>query len=146
MAVEIVLRKRPALFIKEIGLFPDNEMAADDLAIISNGSDVLAKCSTPRNLKQLAYLWALATKVAECREDILDKDDAMSLLKRKARFVKFAVDPVTGATELREKSLARLGSEDLHRLTNRMIYVTCNEIVPGIEEKRLRDELLKMVA
>ena len=146
MAVEIILHKRGALAKGEVGLFANNQMAADDLAIIANDSDVLARCSTPRQLAQLKYLWALATKVAECRDDILDKDDAMSLLKRRAKFVKFAVDPVTGEMGLREKSLARLGSEDLQRLTNRMVYVTCADIVPGIEEKKLREELLAMVS
>lgn len=146
MSFETILHKRPALFAKEVGLFATNQMAADDLAIISNGSDVYVRLSTPKNLKLLAYIWALATKIAECRDDLLDKDDAMLLLKREARFVKFAMDPTTGELELRPKSLARLSNEDLTRLTNRMVYVTCAKIVPGIEEKKLRDELLKMVA
>lgn len=146
MSVEIILTKRGALSKGEVGLFANNQMAADDLAVIASGSDVIAKCSTPRHIAQLKYLWALATKVAECRDDILDKDDAMSILKRRSRFVKFAMDPATGEMGLREKSLARLGSEDLRRLTNRMIHVTCAEIVPGIEEAKLRDELLRMVS
>lgn len=145
MTVETILRKRPALFPKEVGLFPDNPMAAEDFQIISSGSDVFAKLSTPRNLQMLKYLWALATKVAESRDDILDKEDAMSILKRKAKFVKFALNPKTDEMELREKSLARLNNEAMQRLANRMVFITCSDIIPGIEEAALRDELLKMV-
>lgn len=146
MSFETILRKRPALFPAEVGLFPTSEMASDDLAIISNGSDVYARLSTPKNLQTLKFLWALATKVAECRDDLFDKDDAMSVLKREAKFVKFVTNPITGEITLREKSLARLRNEDMQRLANRMVYVTCAKIVPGIEEAKLRDELLRMVS
>lgn len=143
--IEAALRKRPALYKGEVGLFACDEMAAEDMQLISNNSDVLVKMTTPKHLEQLRYIWALATKVSEACVGIYDKEDGINFLCTKARYMKFVVDPNTGEVELKRKSLSRVSAETLRRLTDRMVYITCSEIIPGLSEEALKGELAKMV-
>ena len=70
----------------------------------------------------------------------------MDYLKMKSHHVRVLVDP-NGNTLLIPKSIAfaSLSQAAFNRFLNRMIYVICSEIIPGLKEQELRDEILAMV-
>lgn len=137
---ELIMRKRGGR------LEPVDVINANDLAALPSDKDLLVTVKAPKNLKQLRWMWVLAQKVADAVDGIHDKDDAMDLLCERARHVKMVVSPVTGHLFLVRKSLSKLDGAALSRLMNRMVYVTCAEIIPGLDEGQLRDEIEAMVA
>lgn len=143
--IESTLTKRRARHIGEVGLFPDNVMAGEDLAPISDGTQVLAKYGSPKNLVLNNYMWALATIVADAVDGLHDKDDALEFLCVKARFMKTVLDPKTGKLEIRRKSTRRLSNEAFHRLLDRLVHVTITELIPNMDEGDLRREIERMV-
>lgn len=144
MSIRTILRKRPALYKGEVGLFPDNEMAGEDLRLVSLYEEAQCTVATSSKIELEKYRWALATKVAEARDDLLDKEDAMDWLKIRVRFVKYVENPRTKRMEVLPKSTRRLSPEQLRRLINRMQHVVLTEVMPGVRPSVLRDELLKM--
>lgn len=140
MSTEIVMRKVKGK------LEPVSQMAAEDLARVPADKDLLVTIKAPKNLKQLRFIWALAGKIADARDDILDKDIGMDVLCELSRHVKVVVNPITGHAIMMRKSLSGMDSATMSRLIDRMVYVTCAEIIPGLDEGTLRDELEAMVA
>lgn len=130
----------------QIGLFAADPVSAEEFALIPNDKQLLVTTKTPRNIKQHKLVWALAKKVAEAVDFLHDQDDAMDWLKIKARHVRMLQDPKTGQVAIMPKSIAfaSLSQQDFSRVLNRMIYVTCTEIIPGLEESVLRDEIMKL--
>jgi len=143
--IATTLRKRGAQFKGEHGLFAVADFAEDDLRQIANGSDVLVRLTTPRNLKLLAYLWALATVVAESVDGLYDRDDAMEFLCVKAHYTRNVLDPRTGKLEIKRGSLSRLSNEAMKRLAERMKFIVVSELVPGMDEGALGKRLEEMV-
>ncbi len=128
-------------------LTPIDPMSDEELMLLSTDKDVLVTAWVPRNVKQHRLAWGLAGKIAEAVDNIHDADDAMDWLKIKCRHVKYLTDPRTGQVQIIPKSIAfaSLTQQAFGRLLNRMVYVTCTEIIPGLDEGALRRELLKMV-
>jgi hypothetical protein len=127
-------------------LVPVDQFSTEDLLRIPPDRDVLVRVSSPRNMKLMRFMWALADKVADACDGLHDKDDAMDMLKIKARHVKYIADPRTGAMQIVPKSLAKTDGAALSRLANRMVYIVCSEIVPSLDESALRAEILAMIA
>lgn len=125
-----------------------DQIAADEVALIPAGQDVLVTAKVPRNVKQHRLAWALAEKVAEACDFLHDRDDGMEWLKIKARHVRMIQDPKTHQVAIIPKSIAfaSLSQAAFSRVLNRMIWVVCNEILPGLDEGELRAELEKMTA
>jgi hypothetical protein len=146
MTVKTFLVKRRAKYVGEVGLFPSHEMAADDLALTSDGTEVLVKISSPKKLQQLKIAWALAQLVADNSDGRFDKDDAMNDLCKRAKFTKELEDPKTGKIEERRKSMEKLSEQAMQQLLNRFRFVTVSQIIPGLPDGTLREELLKMVS
>lgn len=143
--IETILRKRPARHIGEQGLFAETEMASEDLALIGMNNDVTVKVVSEAAEQIRKFMWALATIVGRSVGGCHDKEDGMDLLCIKARHMTHKLDPVTGKLEIRRKSTLRIGGEAQLRLLHRMIYVTCTEIIAGLDEGALRAELEAMV-
>lgn len=127
-------------------LVPVDAISAEEIAELP-AHDLLVTVRTPRSVKQHRLAWALADKVADSCDWLHDRSDAMDYLKLRAHHVRIVVEP-SGRTVLLPKSIswASLPQPAFNRFFNRIVWLVCNEIVPGIEEKALRDELLKMVA
>lgn len=140
MATEIMMCKRAGK------LEPASQMWADDLATLPNDVELRVTITAPKNSKQLRFAWALAQKIADARDDILDKDIAMDVLCEMTRHVKMVVNPITNHAFLMRKSIGNLDGPALSRLLNRMVYVTVTNIVPGLDEGQLRDEIEAMVS
>jgi hypothetical protein len=133
----------------EVGIFIDSPVFAEDFARIKLGTELRVEITTERNLKMLAFAWTLAGKIAENTDWYLDKNDVMENvpwgLKCRAKHAKAVVDPVTGEVTVKPLSLKRLDGEAFKRLLDRMIYVTCTEIIPGLEPGKLTDEISAML-
>ncbi len=143
--IESVLTKRKAKHVGEVGLFPDNAMAGDDLRPVSDGTEVMARWGSPRNIQLNKFMWALADKVSQNVDGLQDREDALEYLCVKARFMKTVLDPKTGKLEIRRKSTRRLSNEEFQRLIDRLVFIVCNEVIPSLDETALRAELEAMV-
>jgi hypothetical protein len=139
------MRKGRSTAIGQVGLFPSNQMATDDLASVVNDKDFLVNIRSPRNIQQLRKGWALAQKLADSCEWLHDREDAMDYLKLRARHVKYLREP-NGNVQIIPKSIsfASLPQNVFNRIFNRMIWVVCNEIIPGMKESELRKEIERM--
>jgi len=145
MTVNTTLTKRPALHKGEVGFFPDNPMAQDDIAHITMHSETMHRITSEKNLEALKFLWALVHKCADNTDYFLDKDDAMRALKIRVGYSKPVYDPHTRTMEVRPKSLKKIGDEGLRLLTDRMMDVICAEVLPGMKANDLRREIEEMI-
>jgi hypothetical protein len=149
MSLELFGVKRAAK-AGEVGIFFDSPVFADDFTTIKLGAELRVQITTERNLRMLAFVWALAGKISDNSDAYLDKEDAMDNvpygLKCRAKHAKAVVDPVTGEVVVKPLSLKHLDREAFKRLLDRMIYVTCTEIIPGMEPGKLTDEIEAMLS
>jgi len=147
--VEMFMRKRGAKYVGERGLFIEQPIFEDDFNIIPMEGEVRASLSTERNAQMLKFIWALAGKIAENSEAFLDKDDVIENvpygLKCRAKHAKAVVDPETGEVAIKPLSLKRLDGEAFKRLLDRMVFVACRDIIPGMEPGKLTDEIEAML-
>lgn len=141
--LELAMVKRPALYKGEKGLFPVDEAGGEEIGRLSTGGTVWAEVATPKNIALLRFLWALATHLA--RGGLYDtKDEAMDDLKIRARFARFATEG--NRVVIVPRSLSRQRGDVLSRLADRIVFIVCSELLPGMPESELRQEIEKMVA
>jgi glutamyl-tRNA reductase len=143
--IESTLTKRKALYKGEIGFFPSNPMAEEDLSLAKMDAEVLCRWYSPRSLAALNYLWGVVYKTWQNTSRWLDKDEAMEDLKMRARFARF-VQEDDGKMVLKPKSLKRINEEELRLLTGKIVDIICAEIVPGMKKNTLRKEVEEMLA
>lgn len=137
--LEIAMRRQGARLI------PVDDIAADDLVRVPANRDVMVKITSSRNMKLMRFLWALASKVADACDHLHDREDAMDELKIRVRHVKYITNPATGEVRIVPKSLTKLDGPGLSRLADRMVFVICRDIVPGLNEETLRAEIMAMI-
>jgi hypothetical protein len=143
--IETTLQKRPALHKGEVGLFPTNELAEEDIATVAMFTEVMVSMRSEKNLQALKFLWALVHKAADNSDRFLDKDDAMDRLKLAVGYSKAVYDPATRKVEARPRSLKRISDERLRWLTDRIIDVICADVLPGMKHNDLRKEIEEMI-
>ena len=145
MAIETTLVKRRAFYQGEVGFFPSNSLAQEDIAVASLDQEVICSFYSPRNLEGLKFLWGLVHKVADNSNWYLDKDEAMRDLKLRAAFTKVVYNDKTKELELRPKSLTRINNEQLRLLTGKIMDIVCEQILPGMKPNDLKREIEEMV-
>jgi hypothetical protein len=136
------------VFVRRGGaLVPADDHAREIMEGVKDGQSVMVSVRKVRNPRQHRLAWALAQKVSEAVEWLHDREDAMDYLKIKARHVRMIVDPRTGEVTLTPKSIAFAScpQETFNRLFDRMCWIICNEVVPGMDESALRAEVLALV-
>ena len=128
-------------------LAPVDPISEEELQRVPLNRDLLVTVKTPRNTRQFRLAWALAAKVAEACDFLHDSEDAMDWLKIKARHVKVIQNPKTNQVVIIPKSIAfaSLGQDAFKRVFDRMVYVTVTEVIPGLDEGKLRAEISAMV-
>jgi hypothetical protein len=146
MTVDTFLTKRRARYFGEIGFFPDSEMAQEDAAIFALNAELMAKLWTEKHIEKLRYLWGLVHKTADNTDLFVDKDDAMEALMIRVGYSKAVYDPRTRKIEPRRKSLTRISDEQLGLLTLKIQNVICAEILPGMTQHTLRQEIEDMIS
>ena len=155
MSVELFGTKRLPRSMTEAGIFFDFEVFAAEFATIVLGTELRVEITTERNLRMLAFAWVLAGKIAENCDVYLDKDDAMNNvpwgLKCRAHHAKAVINPETREATIKPVSLNRtiegklMDGEAFKRLLDRMVYVACRDIIPGMEPGHLTDEIEAML-
>lgn len=135
------------VYRKGMSLHPVDDIAAETLQKIPESEEIKGQWTRPRHLKQLRLAWVLAQKCADACDWLFDRKDAMEIMKIKARHVRWITDPNTGEVYPRTQSIAfaNLDQDAFDRVFNRFIYIICTEIVPGIKEDELRQEVLEAV-
>lgn len=128
-------------------LAPVDPLSDEELQNIPIGKDLLVTVKSPRNVRQFRLAWALAKKVSDACDFLPDSETAMDWLKIKARHVKMLQDPRTQQVAIIPKSIAfaSLSQDAFKRVFDRMVYVVCSDIIPGLKESDLRREIEKMV-
>lgn len=145
--VAIVMRKRKARWPGEVGLFAENEIAADDFAHVKMDAEVRAVVTTPRSLAQLKWAWAFAQKIADACDWLNSKEQAMDFMLIEAGHFDRIRDPIRNFTIIRPKP-TNFGSMDgaaYTSLLNKMVHVAVSFIVPGLDENMLKREIEAMV-
>ncbi len=124
-----------------------DSISAEAFEHVPTGKDLFVVIRSRRNPKQHRLAWALASKLVDGCDFLHDSDEAMTYLKFKTRHVKVIMDQKTGKSFLMPKSIsfASMTQEQFSRFLNRAIYVVCSEIIPSLDEARLRAELLEMI-
>lgn len=124
-----------------------DEMAADALTHIPADQIVMVTAKARRNPKQHRLAWALAQKLADACDWLHDAEDAMDWMKVRCRHVKMIQRPGSDEVVFVPKSIAfaSLDQARFARLLKRMIFIICSEVLPGVKERTLHDEILKMV-
>jgi hypothetical protein len=128
-------------------LVPVDDLAAEEMARLPENKAALVTARVPRNPRHHRLAWALAQKLSEMVDGIHDREDAMTFLKIKARHVDYLTDPTNGNVYLVPRSInfASLDQTAFSRLWDRMCWIVCNEIVPGLDSEALQREILEMV-
>jgi hypothetical protein len=128
-------------------LVPVDDMAAEEIGRLREGKEALITVRVPRNARHHRLAWALAHKLAGMVNGLHDDEDAMTMLKLRCRHVDYFADPLTGKVQIIPRSInfASLDQTAFSRLWDRMTWVVCSEIVPGLDEEALRREILEMV-
>ena len=142
--VELILTKRIAK-AGEMGLFCDAQPFEDDWQSLKIGTEVKAECTVPANLKYLKFFWALATKVADNCDWLLDKRDAADRILLEARHFKTVFDPLRNKAEVRPKSVAGLSGDTWIRLLRRCTHVVIVRFLEGMAENELKAEIEGMI-
>jgi hypothetical protein len=140
--IETALVRRKAVEKGEVGLFAVDESSEQDLARLPLDEFVWAELRNPRNMKLMRLLWALASKLADGGL-YHDKDEAMLDLKIRAKWAKFNYE--NGRVVIVPKSLTRASGAALSRLADRMIYITCEDLLPHMRPSELRGEIEAMI-
>jgi hypothetical protein len=145
LPVECFLTKRKARYAGEVGLFPDSALAAEDFAPIALGAEVRASLATERHAALLKYLWALCSLVAQNGDEYRDREEAFDGLLVRARHIEAKVDPQTGEVIIKRLSTRRLDNEAMQRLVARVKYIVLTEVLPGVPDGQLADEIDRMI-
>lgn len=128
-------------------LVPVDDMAAEAIGRLSEGKEVLITVRVPRSGRHHRLAWALAQKLSEMVDGLHDAEDAMTMLKFRARHVEYWTDPLTGHMRMLPKSInwASMDQTSFSRLWDRMTWIVAHDIVPGLDEEALRRDVLSMV-
>jgi hypothetical protein len=140
--LEIALVKRKAKYVGEAGLFPVDQVADEELKRLVADEIAWAEITTPKSIKMLRYLWAIAQKLADGGL-YEDKDVAMEDLKIRARFARFATE--RNRVVIVPRSLSKQRRDVLGRLCDRFVFIVCNDLLPQMKESEFRREIEEMV-
>jgi hypothetical protein len=143
--IETTLVKRRALHQGEVGLFPNNPIAEEDLELCTMNDEYMVELRSEKNLQQLKFLWALVHKAADNSDLFTDKEDAMTKLKVAVGYSKRVYSPHDGTYTDKPRSLKRITNEKLRFITDRILDVICRDVLPGMEANHLRQEIEEML-
>lgn len=138
---------RRAKFPGELGVFPTDVIAIEGMRRIGReGTQALIATRTPRNILQHRLIWALADKLTDCVDTLDDREQAMFLLKVKAKHGSWVMDPQSGELHFKVDSISfdALAQEEFDVLFERFVKIICQEIVPGLSSEDLKREVLDL--
>jgi len=146
---DLILRKRGALAVGEMGLFLDTEVFREEFDSIRQGVDVAVEAKQSRNLKQMRLAWALCRKISD--SGVLgdaDTREVMQYLLKKAKHVRYVANQHRHGVEVEVivKSIrfVQMDQTSFDRLFNRMMYIVTSEILPSMLDDEVRAEVERM--
>lgn len=145
MPLELYGVKRKARYVGEVALFFDAPMFAEDFAKIPMDEQVRVELATPRNAALHRFLWALCALVAQNGDEYRDREEAFDGLLVRARHIEAKIDPRTGEVTIKRLSTRRLDNEAMARLVARVKHIVLTEVLPGVPDGQLADEIENMI-
>lgn len=134
------------VLIKKNGrLEASDVMSSESLASIKEGREVLVTLQTPRSPRQLRWFWALCEIVAQNCEWLDNQNAVANYLKYKAKHVDWIGREGQQIPILRSIAYGSMAQEEFNQFANRCVWYVCNDIIPGMNENELRNEVLAMV-
>jgi hypothetical protein len=128
-------------------LVPAEDEAAEMIAKMPEGKDVVVEVRQARNPKQHRLYWALMGLLADNVEWIPHKDAASTLVKIATHEVDMIIDGRTGEITYVPRSInwesmdgARFG-----RFLDRVLYVICSRWLVGNDVEELRQRVYEMI-
>jgi len=135
------------------GFVPDDDAARDALRRIPQGAVVAAEVRRPRNVKFHRMFFGLLNVVWQTCGDWQSVDDLLVELKFRVGHVdrQRVVDRKSGEVLAdivlpRSIAFANLGEDEFHEFYERCVRVICEDMVPGLDDAVLREEVLRRVA
>lgn len=135
------------------GFEPEDEAAHEALRRIPQGAVVAAEVRRPRNVKFHRMFFGLLQVVWQTCGDWQTVEQLLVELKFRVGHVdrQRVVDKSTGEVlaEIvlpRSIAFANLGEDEFHEFYERCVRVICEEMVPGLDDSVLREEVLRRVA
>lgn len=135
------------------GLAAHDEEARDALRRIKLGQVVRAEIVRPRSLQYHRRFFAMLNVVWAACGDWPNVDELLTELKFRAGLVdrQRVIDKATGevlAEIVKPQSIAfhRMNEDQFREFTERAIEIICRDMVPGLEDAVLREEVLRAVA
>ena len=135
------------------GFEPEDEAAREALRKIPQGAVVLAEVRRPRNVKFHRMFFGLLQTVWQACGDWQSVDELLVELKFRVGHVdrQRVIDRKTGEVlaEIvlpRSIAFANLGEDEFHEFYERCVRVICEEMVVGLDDAVLREEVLRRVA
>jgi hypothetical protein len=131
-------------------LEPADRLSEAAVASLRPGRLVMVRSHTPRNGKHHRLLWAMAGLIADNNEAYEDADHVVEQLKLATGHVKRVWYDVPGLgriEQIRGASIAyeSMSQEDFSIWFDKAIAYVLSDMLPGVPEKTVRDEIEEML-
>lgn len=132
------------LFRKTLsGLSPRNDQAAEALAKVKLGADVVIEWRKPRNLKWMRLYWCIVELIAENLPGEHDTENVSDLIKIRMGHVT-RIGTKSGVIEVPKSiSFAKMNQSEWEEFYARFERCVCGEIIPGLASEDLRAAVLE---
>ena len=148
-----VNEKLPLYFRRTLaGLAPAGDEAAETLRRIKQGATVLVEITQPRNIAFHRKFFGMLNVVYAACGDWASPRELLTELKYRVGHVdeQRIIDRATGEvlatiTTPRSISFAAMDDAEFHEFFDRCVHVICTQMVPGLDDAVLREEVLRAV-
>ena len=147
--------EKPPLYFRRTlaGLAPDGEEAAEALRRINHGATVRVEITQPRNIAFHRKFFGMLNVVYAACGDWASPRELLTELKYRVGHVdeQRIIDRATGEvlatiTTPRSISFAAMDDAEFHEFFDRCVNVICAEMVVGLDDMTLREEVLRAIA
>lgn len=131
-------------------LEPADRLSEAAVASLRPGRLVMVRSHTPRNGAHHRLLWAMAKLIAENNENYEDEEHVVEQLKLVTGHVKRVWYDVPGLgriEQIRGASIAyeSMSQEDFAEWFGKASAYVLSDMLPGVQEKQIRDEIEEML-
>ena len=145
MTTDTFMVKRPAMHKGEVGFFPSTPWAEEEIALATNGTEVIVRWYAPKTLEALKFLWGVVHKVADNTDLWVDRYKAMDYFKIRCGWSKMIWNSNKSDLEEHPKSLTRISDARLRLLTQQVIDIILTEVWESMKREELTREIEEMI-
>lgn len=135
------------------GLVADDDAAREALRRVKQGEVVRATLVRPRSVRYHRRFFGMLNTVWQACGDWQTVDELLTELKFRAGLVdkQRVIDKATGEVlaeiiKPRSISFAAMSDDEFREFVDRCIAIICTEMIPGLDDSVLREEVLRAVA